>query len=159
MPILKFSLCRNPKAARSGVGLLRLAPNGEFEWVRPLQRGLTSATYDLDPGFYVLVTDTSSHRNKRKNWTLVQVIPEGAAVVREEAKVWRENSEWGCSWWGKKGSYALIARIAAEHKGRAASAMSPIEILNAFFECAIRRLESEQAEQAEHRRDEPPLGG
>jgi hypothetical protein len=43
------------------------------------------------------VTDTSSHKNARKNWTIIQVIPEGAAVVREEAKVWRENSEWACS--------------------------------------------------------------
>jgi hypothetical protein len=34
--------------------------------------------------------------------------------------------------------------------------MSAIEILNAFFECAIRRLE---AEEAERRRDAPPPGG
>jgi hypothetical protein len=156
MPILKFELCRNPKAIRSGVGLLRPIPGGGFEWVSPLQRDRTSATYDLEPGFYVLVTDTSSHKNKRKNWTLVQVIPEGAAVVREEARVWHENTTWGCFWWGEEGGYELIARIAAEHKKRAASAMSKIEILDAFFECAIHRLD---AKQAERRHDEPPPGG
>jgi hypothetical protein len=32
--------------------------------------------------------------------------------------------------------------------------MSVIEILNAFFECAIQRLEN-----PEHRHDEPPPGG
>ncbi len=42
--------CRNPKAIRSGVGLLRLAPDGKFEWVRPLQRDRKSATYDVEPG-------------------------------------------------------------------------------------------------------------
>jgi hypothetical protein len=156
MPIVEFDLCRNPKAIRSGVGLLRLAPDGKFEWVRPLRRDRKSATYDVEPGLYVLVTDTSSHKNARKNWTIVQVIPEGAAVVREEAKVWRENNEWACSWWGKEGDYSLIAQIAAAHKGRRAADMSAIEILNAFFECAIRRLE---AEEAERRRDEPPPGG
>jgi len=156
MPIVEFVLCRNPKAIRSGVGLLRLTPDGEFEWARPLQRDLTSATYGLEPGLYVLVTDTSSHKNARKNWTIVQVIPEGAAVVREEARVWRENQRWGCSWWGKEGDYKLIAQIAAEHKGCPARDMSTIEILNAFFGCAIRRLE---AEQAERRRNEPPPGG
>jgi hypothetical protein len=93
MPILEFELCRNPKATRSGVGLLRPTADGQFEWVRPLKRHCTSATYEVEPGFYVLVTDTSSHKNARKNWILVQVIPEGAAVVRTEAKVWRENSE------------------------------------------------------------------
>jgi hypothetical protein len=102
MPIVKFELCRNPKAMRSGVGLLRLVQDSDvwggdaqdsgFEWARPLRRDRTSATYDLEPGFYVLVTDTSSHKNARKNWIIVQVIPEGAAVVREEAKVWRENT-------------------------------------------------------------------
>lgn len=158
MPIVEFELCRNPKAIRSGVGLLRPTPDGKFEWVHPLQRSRRSATYDLEPGFYVLVTDASSHRNARKNWTLVQVIPEGAAVVREEAKVWHENREWACSWWGKKGDYTLIAQIAAAHKGRRAADMSTIEILDAFFECAIRRLEAE-AEQAERRRDDPPPGG
>ena len=156
MPIVEFELCRNPKAIRSGVGLLRLASDGKFEWVRPLQRSRTSATYDLEPGFYVLVTDTSSHKNARKNWTLIQVIPEGAAVAREEAGAWRTNRVWGCSWWGKEGGYNLIAKIAAEHKGRRAADMSVIEILNAFFECAILRLKEEQAE---HRRDEPPPGG
>jgi hypothetical protein len=157
MPILEFELCRNPKAIRSGVGLLRPTLDGGFEWVRPLQRDRTSATYDLEPGFYVLVTDTSSHKNARKNWTLVQVIPEGAAVVREEARVWRENTTWGCSWWGKKGGYGLIAQIAAKHKGRKAEDMSTIEILNAFFECAIQTLEAEQ--QAKRRHDEPPPAG
>jgi hypothetical protein len=164
MPIVKFELCRNPKTMRSGVGLLRLvqdsdvqggdAQDSRFEWVRPLQRDRTSATYDLEPGFYVLVTDTSSHKNARKNWTIIQVIPEGAAVVREEAKAWRENSEWACSWWGKEGGYSLIAQIAAAHKGRRAAEMSVIEILDAFFECAIQRLEN-----PEHRHDAPPPGG
>jgi hypothetical protein len=37
------------------------------------------------------VTDDSSHRNDRKIWKLVQVIPEGAAVIWKEAKAWREN--------------------------------------------------------------------
>jgi hypothetical protein len=175
MPIVKFRLCRNPKATRSGVGLLRLVRNSgvqgggdvqggdvqdsKFEWVRPLQRDLTSATYELEPGFYVLVMDDSSHRNERKSWTIVQVIQEGekgAAVVREEAGVWRENKVWGCRWWGKKGGYNLIAQIAVAHKGRRAADMSVIEILNAFLECAIRRLE---AEEAKRRRDEPPSGG
>jgi hypothetical protein len=154
MPIVEFELCRNPKAIRSGVGLLRLAPDGKFEWVRPLQRDRKSATYDVEPGLYVLVTDTSSHKNARKNWIIVQVIPEGAAVIREEASVWRENRDWGCLWWGRKGDYKLIAHIAAAHKGRRAADMSVIEILDAFFECAIRRLES-----PEHRHDEPPPGG
>jgi hypothetical protein len=165
MPIVKFQLIRNPKATRSGTGLLRLVQDSnvqdggvqdsKFEWVRPLQRDYTSATYELKPGFYVLVTDESSHRNERKNWTIIQVIQEGAAVVREEAGVWRENKVWGCFWWGKKGDYSLIAQIASAYKGRQAAEMSVIEILNAFFECAIRRLE---AEEAERRRDEPPPG-
>jgi hypothetical protein len=163
MPILKFQLCRNPKAMRSGVGLLRLVQDGKFDWVCPLQRDRTSATYDLDPGFYVLVTDDSSHKNARKSWTIIQVIQneggKGAAVIREEAKVWRENKTWGCYWWKKKGGYNLIAQIAAEHKGRRAAEMSVIEILNAFFERAILRLKEEQAEQAKSRRDEPPSGG
>jgi hypothetical protein len=154
MPIVEFDLCRNPKAMRSGVGLLRPTPDGKFEWVRPLKRNRVSATYDLDPGFYVLVTDTSSHRNDRKNWVIVQVIPEGAAVIRGEAKVWRENRKWGCVWWGKEGDYALIAQIAAAHKGRRAANMDTIEILDAFFECAIQRLENH-----EHRHDEPPPSG
>jgi hypothetical protein len=106
----------------------------------------------LEPGFYVLVTDTSSHKNARKNWILVEVIPEGAAVVRKEAEVWRENEYWGCSWWGKEGGYELIAKIAADYKKRPAKSMSAIEILNAFFECAIKRLEEEKSE---HRHDEP----
>jgi len=166
MPIVTFQLIRNPKATRSGTGLLRLVQDSnvqeggvqdsKFEWVRPLQRDYTSATYELKPGFYVLVTDDSSHRNERKSWTIVQVIQggeKGAAVVREEAEVWRENKVWGCYWWGKKGGYSLIAQIAAAHKGRRAAEMSVIEILDAFFECAIQRLE---AEEAKRRRDEPP---
>jgi hypothetical protein len=168
MLIVKFQLIRNPKATRSGTGLLRLVRDSDvqdqdggvqdskFKWVRPLQRDRKSATYELEPGFYVLVTDDSSHRNVRKSWTIIQVIPEGAAVVREEAKVWRENKVWGCYWWGKKGDYSLIAQIAAAHKGHQAADMSVIEILDAFFECAIQRLE---AEEAERRRDEPPPGG
>jgi len=213
MLITTFRLCRNPKAKRSGVGLLRFVQASDvqsgnaivqdsdiqssdalvqdsdiqsgdalvqagnvqsgdaqkrkleckFEWVRPLKRDLTSATYELHPGFYVLVTDDSSHRNDRKIWTIIQVIQneEGkiVAVVREEAKVWRANKTWGCYWWGKKGKYELIAQIAAEHKGCQATDMSVIEILNAFFECAILRLKKEQAEQAKSRRDEPPSGG
>jgi hypothetical protein len=169
MPIVKFRLIRNPKATQSGTGLLRLVRNSnvqdggvqdsKFEWVRPLQRDYTSATYELKPGFYVLVTDESSHRNKRKSWTIIQVIQEedgeGAVVVRKEAEVWRENKVWGCYWWGKKGGYSLIAQIAAAHKGRQAADMSVIEILDAFFECAIQRLE---AEEAKRRRDEPPPG-
>jgi hypothetical protein len=55
-----FTLYRNPKAARSGTGLLRPVPGGGFEWVRPLQRGRTDATYELEPGLYILVTDESS---------------------------------------------------------------------------------------------------
>jgi hypothetical protein len=184
MAIVKFRLIRNPKAAQSGTGLLHLVRDSKvqgggvqdsnvqdsnvrddrvrdskFEWVRPLQRDYTSATYELGPGFYVLVTDESSHKNKRKNWTIIQVFRKKdgteAVVVREEAKVWRENKVWGCYWWGKRGSYGLIAQIASEYKGRQAKDMSVIEILDAFFECAIQRLE---AEEAKRRRDEPPPG-
>jgi|GEM_PF-3360796 len=135
-----FSLYRNPKAARSGTGLLRPLERGGFEWVRPLQRGRTDATYELEPGYYVLVTDESSHKNDRKSWSVVEVTEDGRAVTREEVGVWRENRMWGCHWWGMQKSYAFMARRAAEHRGRRAADMGAIEIVDAFLECGITTL-------------------
>jgi len=140
MTVVTLSVTRNPKAARSGSGLLRRIPGGQFEWVRPLQRGRREATYELEDGHYVLVYDGSSHKNDRKEWDIVEVA-NGKATILEGWGVWRENRIWGCVWQGKQGSYAFMAKLASAHANRTASSMSVIEIINQFLDCVIATIQ------------------
>jgi hypothetical protein len=138
--IINLRTVRNPKARRSGTGVLVPTSDGKaLEWRSALKRTTYGGDWEFEVGeLFVLVYDDSSHKNSRKMWRLERA-QEGRA---EElgVRLYRTNRFWEARFFDREGNWRLVLQIASQFKGVSPSKLDTISAINAFFLAAIEEL-------------------